>query len=151
MFASARQHNALVTIIHVEKNYFESNMIQKGKSTLLQCFRKTFAADVARSKYLHVTSSNASFCTHYVDDVNQPRTWLSGKTLTSADGSGKYRSHSGNVIPCSPSRIKITNNNRNTIRLYANVNNTSLSSRIGRSTHTSIDWLQSPVTTYSFW
>ena len=45
-------------------------MIQKGKSTLLQCFPKnSFAADVARSKCLHATSSNAPFCTQYVDEV----------------------------------------------------------------------------------
>ena len=46
-------------------------MAQKGKSTLLQCFSKNnFAADVARSKCLQTTSSNAPFCTHYADDVN---------------------------------------------------------------------------------
>ena len=46
-------------------------MIQKVRSTLLQCFPKnSFAADVARSKHLRSTSSNVLFCTHYVDDVN---------------------------------------------------------------------------------
>ena len=39
--------------------------------TLLQCFPKnSLAGDALRSKYLHVTSSNAPFCMHYVDDVN---------------------------------------------------------------------------------
>ena len=39
--------------------------------TLLQCFPKnSFAADVMRSKCLHATSSNAPFCTYYVDDLN---------------------------------------------------------------------------------
>ena len=45
-------------------------MIQKGNATLLQCLSKDYlAADVDRSKCLHVTSSNVLFCTHYVGDV----------------------------------------------------------------------------------
>ena len=52
----------------VTKKYFDSNMIQKGNATLLQRLPKGyFAVDVDRSKCLHATSSNALFCTHYVD------------------------------------------------------------------------------------
>ena len=54
----------------VKKQYFHSNMIQKGNVTLLQRLPKDyFAADVDRNKYLHVTSSNELFCTHYVGNV----------------------------------------------------------------------------------
>ena len=54
----------------IKKNYFDSNMIQKGNTTLLQRFPKDyFAADADRSKYLHTTSSNALFCMHYVGNV----------------------------------------------------------------------------------
>ena len=52
----------------VKKNYFDSNMIQKGDATLLQHFLKDyFAADVDRSKCLlrrHQTRSSA--CTMLV-------------------------------------------------------------------------------------
>ena len=45
-------------------------MIQKGNTTLLQRLPKAyFAADVDRSKCLHVTSSNALFRTHYVGSM----------------------------------------------------------------------------------
>ena len=54
-----------------KQNYFDSKMMQKGKLTLLQCFPKnSIAADVVRNKCLHMTSSNAPFCMHYVDNVN---------------------------------------------------------------------------------
>ena len=54
----------------IKKNYFDSNMIQKGNATLLQRFPKDyFAADIDRSKCLHATSSNALVCTHYVGNV----------------------------------------------------------------------------------
>ena len=59
------------TIINNRDFFFDSNMIHKAKSKSLQCFPKRyFAADVDRSKCLHATSSNAPFCTQYVDDVN---------------------------------------------------------------------------------
>ena len=52
-------------------NYFDSNMIQEGKRHSYISFSKnSFAADVARSKCSHTTSSNASVCTYYVDNVN---------------------------------------------------------------------------------
>ena len=45
-------------------------MIQKGNATLFWAFPKDFlAADVDRSIYLHVTSSNALFCMHYVGNM----------------------------------------------------------------------------------
>ena len=54
----------------IKKNYFDSNMIQKGNTTLLQCFPKDyFAADADRSKCLHMTSSNALLWMHYVGNV----------------------------------------------------------------------------------
>ena len=46
-------------------------MIQSGNATLLQRFPKDcFVVDVAMSKCLHATSSNALFCTHYVGNMN---------------------------------------------------------------------------------
>ena len=52
------------------ENYSDSNMIQKGSATLLQCFPKAyFAADVDRSKCLYVTSSNMLFYMHYIGNV----------------------------------------------------------------------------------
>ena len=66
IFASTQQDHALVTIIHSREK-----LIQKGKLTLLQFFPKNyFAADVARSKCLHATSSNGPFPVHYIDDMN---------------------------------------------------------------------------------
>ena len=45
-------------------------MIQKGNTTLLHGFPEDyFAVDADRSKCLHVTSSNALFCTHYIGNV----------------------------------------------------------------------------------
>ena len=53
-----------------KKNYFDSNMIQKGNATLLQRLPKDYvAADVDRNNCSHARSSNALFCTHYVDSV----------------------------------------------------------------------------------
>ena len=64
------QHHALVTIIHNREIYFDSNIIQEGKSTLLQCFpNNCFAKDVARSMFTYDVIKSA-ICTHYVDDVN---------------------------------------------------------------------------------
>ena len=55
---------------HGRENYFDSNMIQKGNTTLLQHFLKGyFAAGVDRSKCLHAASSNALCCMHYVGNV----------------------------------------------------------------------------------
>ena len=67
-FASSRQHHALVAIIHIREKYFDSNMIKKGKSTLLQCFLKnSFSADVTISTCLrHQTCPFA----RTFDDVN---------------------------------------------------------------------------------
>ena len=79
VLASARQHHGLFDdnsqqrkmIIHSREQYFDSNMIHEGKSTSVQCFPKNlFAVDVDRSKCLHSISSNANFCTRYVNDVN---------------------------------------------------------------------------------
>ena len=51
--------------------YFDTTMIHKGELTPLQCFPKNyFPGDVDRSKCIHATSSNALFCTHYIDDMN---------------------------------------------------------------------------------
>ena len=73
----------ILRIIHSRENYFDCNMIHKEKSTSLQCFPKNcFAADVDRSKCLHATSSNESFCTIYVDHGNVSIKSY-GKTLTS--------------------------------------------------------------------
>ena len=42
-------------------------MIQKGNATFLQRFPKDdFVSDIDRRKFLHATSSNALFRTHYV-------------------------------------------------------------------------------------
>ena len=46
-------------------------MIQKGKSTLLQCFSKnSLASNEMGSKCLHATSTNWAFYTRYVDNLN---------------------------------------------------------------------------------
>ena len=46
-------------------------MIQSGNATLLKRFSKDcFAVDVEMSKCLHMRSSNALFCTHYVGNAN---------------------------------------------------------------------------------
>ena len=45
-------------------------MIQKPNAILLQRLSKDyFAADADRSKCLHITSSNALVCTHYVGNA----------------------------------------------------------------------------------
>ena len=72
IFAPALQHYVVVEIIHCkEKNCFDSNMKQLGKSTLLRRFSKnSFAADVTKSKCLHAMSPNVFFCMHYMDNEN---------------------------------------------------------------------------------
>ena len=53
-----------------KKNYFDSNMIQKGNTTLLHGFPKDyFTTDADRSKCSYATSSNMLFCTHYIGNV----------------------------------------------------------------------------------
>ena len=66
-------------------------MIEKENETLLRSFLKDyiyFAADVDRSKYLHATSSNALFCTHYTGNVIYHR---------SSHGDLSYKISGGNV------------------------------------------------------
>ena len=43
-------------------------MLLKGKSTFCDVLKNYYASGVS-SKCLHATSSNALFCTHYVNDV----------------------------------------------------------------------------------
>ena len=69
-FLFDQHHHMLISNnTHIKKNYFYSNMIQKGNVTLLQHFPKDyFAVDVDRSKCLYM-SLNTLFCTHYVGNM----------------------------------------------------------------------------------
>ena len=47
IIASARQHHALIKDNSIKQNYFDSNMIKKGKITVMQRFATDlFSADV---------------------------------------------------------------------------------------------------------
>ena len=66
IFASARQHHALLAIIHSRQKYSDSSMIQKGKSTLLQCFPKnSFAANVYITLELFMNAAEWLF--HFIN------------------------------------------------------------------------------------
>ena len=74
----------------MEKKLFLSYVKLKGKSVSLRFFffKNDFASNVNSSKCLHATSSNALFCTHYVDDVmyhifshGDVSIWLYGKNI----------------------------------------------------------------------
>ena len=66
----------LVVIIHSSENYYYSNMIRKGKSTL-QCFPRSLLQPTPQKLNVYMRRHQTRpFCKHYVDEVDYCSIWL---------------------------------------------------------------------------